>query len=343
VGTLTAMASETNLAMIVPAFLCIDVEHDDSFPQVGDQPWAGFEAAAELIDQVRQPLRDRSGVELLVTWFFKMDSVVERCFGRSDFAVRRHGHLVERLRTQGDAFGIHVHAHRWDEQRGIYSDYTAPWASHCVTVAADTFEGCFGERPQRCRFGGYFMPEAAVDTAIARGVEVDLTAEPGLGPMTDDPSFGHYSTAPSTDFRGYPRFPYRPSRNSAAVPAAYPGDGRPLIEIPLTTYDYHTALSSIRRRFADRVRSRQHQALPLNPWKPWPDPKTYWDLVERSMDEGPVPYVALAARTDAPASATAQRLRRLLQHLPHHPIAARIQFVDPLTFARRFSANEQPQ
>jgi len=39
-------------------------------------------------------------------------------------------------------------------------------------------------------------------------------------------------------------------------------------------------------------RSRQH--LPLNPWKAWRDPKTYWDLEARAADEGPVRYFAFA-------------------------------------------------
>jgi hypothetical protein len=35
-------------------------------------------------------------------------------------------------------------------------------------------------------------------------------------------------------------------------------------------------------------------------------------------------------RTDAPGSVTHERIRELLEHLPNHPIAARLQFVDPL-------------
>jgi hypothetical protein len=328
--------------MMVPTFLCIDVEHDDFSPQVGDQPWEGFGATVELMGKLRD--RVRSGVELRPTWFFRMDPGVEHVNGRSDFVVHRHGDLVERLQSRGDCFGIHVHAHRWHEVHGIYSDYTdAAWVTHCVMTAADTFERCFGEPARRSRHGGYFMPEGAVDAAIAKGVEVDLTPEPGLGPRSDDLSFGQFATGPSTDFRGYPRFPYRPSRADAGVPAAGAADGRPLIEIPLTTYDYVTALSSIPRRVARRLMSRPKRALPLNPWKKWPDPKTYWDLVERSIDEGPVPYVAIALRTDLPGSGPAERVRQLLEHLPQHSIAGRLEFVDPLVYSRSVPHDEQPR
>jgi hypothetical protein len=322
------------IRMLTPAFLCIDVEHDEHYPQEGDEPWVGFEAIAALIDELRDPLAACSGAEFHPTWFFRMDPLVERCFGRRDFAVHRHRELVDRLQSQGDALGIHVHAHQWDELHGIYSDYTGAWASECVNASADTFEACFEEPPRRCRFGGYFLPEEAVDTAVARGVEVDLTAEPGLGPKTDDPSFGHYTTAPSTDFRDYPRFPYRPSLASVAVPADDPADARPLVEIPLSTYDYEAGLTA--------TAPSSSGALPLNPWKEWPDAHTFWDLVERSMNEAPVSYVAIAARTDAPESEPAARLRLLLEHLPHHPIADRLEFTDPLRYARRFGPGEQP-
>ena len=74
------------------------------------------------------------------------------------------------------------------------------------------------------------------------------------------------------------------------------------------------------------ARPRRH--LPLNPWKA--GPKIYWDLVGQAADNQPACYFALAIRTDTPGSVTQERYRQLLEYLPNHPVAKRLQFVDPL-------------
>jgi len=319
---------------MIPAFLCIDVEPDEHAPAINDLQWKGFASIVELVERLREPLAERSGTAPHPTWFFRMDPIVERCFGRLDFAVHRHRDLVEQISARGDYFGIHVHAIRWDEKRSVaYSDYAdIGWVRHCVTVAVDTFEQCFGERPKRSRQGGYFFPESVVDTLIEMGVAVDLTAEPGVRPKHHDPSFAAFSTAASTDFSAYPRHPYNPSRSDVGVPAANGADARPLVVIPLTSYDYETAVTPLYHRLVKRLLGRPRGTLPLNPWKPWPDPHTYWDLVSRAIDEGPLPYVAIAIRSDVPGSAPAERVRGILEYLPHHPIADRLGFIDPLNF-----------
>src|SRR5438477_12604415 len=126
------------MATMIPAFLCVDAEPDERSPVIGPRPWTGFESLVDFFEGLRSPLAERSGVEPHPTWFFRMDPIIERCFGRLDFAVDRHRDLVELLSTRGDQFGIHVHAHRWDDERGLYSDYAdLAWASECVAVAAE--------------------------------------------------------------------------------------------------------------------------------------------------------------------------------------------------------------
>ena len=53
--------------------------------------------------------------------------------------------------------------------------------------------------------------------------------------------------------------------------------------------------------------------------------------MERAADEGPARYIAFAVRTDATASQTHRHARAVLDHLPRHPIARRLRFVDPLS------------
>lgn len=316
----------------IPAVWRIDVEPDEHQPEVRQKPWEGFVSIATLVEELRERLASRSGHAVHPTWFLRLDPDIERCFGQVDFVVRRHTELFDRLIGHKDALGIHVHPHRWDEERSVaFSDHADDaWTTRCLTVAAEAFAHCFGEPVRRSSQGGYFLTETVLDAAIAAGVEVDVTAEPGLPPKTADPSFGAYASAPSGDFRGCPRRPYYPSRDRLMAPASSLADGRPILIVPLTAYDYQTALQSWPRRVAKSLLGRPRDHLPLNPWKAWPSPKTYWDLVAQAADDQPARYFAFAMRTDAPGSVTHEMIRRLLEHLPHHPIAERLRFVDPL-------------
>jgi hypothetical protein len=262
-----------------------------------------------------------------------MDPDIERNFGRVDSVVDRHAEIFDRLTAREDPLGIHVHHYRWNAEKDVaFSDHAdTSWTKHCLTVASAAFREAFGAPVRRSSHGGYFLTEALVDAAVELGIGVDLTVEPGLAPIVADPSFGAYATAPSADFVTCPRRPYYPSRRSLRVPAASPADSRPLLIVPLTAYDYQTALRPWHREAAHRLLNRRQQHLPLNVWKRWPSPRIYWDLVARAADEQPACYFACAMRTDAPASDKHKTVRDLLAYLPDHPIAERLQFVDPLS------------
>lgn len=293
---------------------------------------------AALVRVLRQRLADRSGVAGHPTWLLRLDPEIERSYGRADFVVNRYRGLVDELRAHGDPFGIHVHYYRWDDcKQVVYSDHAdVGWINHCFDVAANTFERWFGEPVRRSSQGGYFLHDAVVDRAVAAGIEVDVTAEPGLPASSDDVSFGGYATAPSPDFRDFPRRPYYPSNTAVGTPASSSETARPILIVPLTAYDYRTPWH---RRLAKRVLRRPRHHLPLNPFKPWSHPRIYWDLVERAADEGPARYIAFAVRTDAADSANHHRARTLLEYLPSHPIAQRLRFVDPLSPEIRALAN----
>jgi len=316
----------------IPAVWRIDVEPDEHQPRQSPKGWAGFAAMAEAVDRLRPRLEERAGAPVHPTWFFRLDPDIGRCFGRTDFVLDRHGDVVERLQRAGDPVGIHVHAHRWDAERQVvYSDYADPtWPTHCLEVCADAFARRFGEPVRRASQGGYLLTEALVDDCVRLGIEVDVTVEPGLPPKTHDSSFGVSASAPSTDFRAYPRRPYYPSRRAAGEPAATACCARPMLVVPLNAYDFTTGLASWPRRLIKRLRGRPRRHLPLNPWRSWPSPRAYWDLVARAVAEQPVPYVALAIRTDAAESVTHRRAQALMDALPDHPLATRLRFVDPL-------------
>jgi len=317
---------------LIPAIWRIDIEPDE-FPSAAASSWSGFVAMVTLLRELRQRLADRLGLDGHPTWFVRFDPDLERSEGRVDAVVDKHRGLIDELLAQDDSFGIHVHYHRWDERQHVpFSDHAdMEWITHCFDVSAATFAQCFGEPVRRSSQGGYFLHERVVERAIAAGVEVDVTVEPGLPAKAADPSLGDYATAPTSDFRSFPRQPYYPSRAALSVPAPSRAAARPILIVPLTAYDYETALTPWRRRMVKRVLDRSRRHLPLNPWKAWRDPKTYWDLVAQAADEGPVRYFAFAIRTDGLDSLSHRRARALLEYLPSHPLARRLHFIDPLS------------
>jgi len=316
----------------IPAVWRIDIEPDDFQPGSESARWDGFVTMAKLLEQLRGPLGDRSGVPVHPTWFIRLDPDIERCFGRTDFIVHRNREDIDRLLAHGDPMGIHTHFYRWDaERQHSYTDVADDaWAIECLDVGAQTFEQCFGEPVRRSSQGGYFMSDQIVERSINLGIAVDVTVEPGRPATIADASLGQYATAGSPSFVGFPRHPYFPSRAALSTPARSADDARRMLFVPLTSYDYKTALAPWRQRVKKRLRGQTGSPLPLNPWKVWPDPHTYWDLVARAADEGPARYVALAVRTDGPDSEPHRRVRSLLEYLPTHPISKRLCFVDPL-------------
>ena len=64
---------------------------------------------------------------------------------------------------------------------------------------------------------------------LDHGIEVDVTVKPGLEELHRGETFGAYATAPSTDFRDYPRRPYYPSRSGLDRPAISADEARPML------------------------------------------------------------------------------------------------------------------
>ena len=173
----------------IPTVWRIDVEPDDFQPDVKEQPWDGFVSMVKLVEGLRNRLADRSVRAVHPTWFIRLDPDIERCFGRHDYVVQRHGEEFAHLTHHQDPLGIHVHAHRWDAERSVaFSDYADNvWTTQCLTIAAEIFAQCFGEPVRRSSQGGYFLTEKILDTAIALGIKVDVTPEPGLDAKINGP------------------------------------------------------------------------------------------------------------------------------------------------------------
>jgi hypothetical protein len=310
--------------------LRIDVEPDEQQPGVGERPWDGFLAMFDMVETLRRRLSDATGHAVRPTWLIRLDPDIERAFGRTDFPVRRHQDLFNRILKHADVLGIHVHALRWNAEKGVvFSDYAdEAWPAECLQVAASTFHSCFGAPPRAVSFGGYFMRESVLDTVVELGIRAEITVEPGLKAKREDPSFGAYSTAPSGNFVRCPRLPYYPSRMAFDTPATAAEEVRPLLMVPLTSSDPRMIFKRWYRRL---VRRQPPGYEPLNPWKMWSSAQRFWDVAQRAVGELRAPYLAFALRTEARNTDAHRRVSELFDYLPRHPIAKRLRIVGPLS------------
>jgi hypothetical protein len=319
----------------IPAFLSIDVEPDGfQYPNLA---WTGFESLQGLVARMRSELAAVSGVTPRFSWYLRMDPQVTEVHGRPDYLAVAYADVLARLEREGDVFGSHVHPLRWSPDRECWVHEFADddWTEHCIESSFEAFAKAFGDPPARHRYGGGgFIDNCVVASLDEHGVRLDLTLEPGipshpLAAMHDARTGIDASprTAPMTNCRRVPRRPYQPSRDDFRRVGG--GDRRRLVLVPLSStrlrYDrpwWRQAAGTVKRG------SRPLHVMRMHNWHR--SPKAFWDCAAQHLRVSARPYLSLAIRTDAPGSGSATRVRALLEHLPRHPIARRLCFVDPL-------------
>jgi len=322
----------------IPAFFHVDVEPDGF--QTGPEEalcWPGYEGIFEFVRDWRRALAAVSPGPPRFGWYFRMDPQVAALCGRADHAVRAFPERLAELRRAGDHFGAHCHPLRWSEERGAWVHEVADsaWLRECTRSTLRAFEASMGERARRFRCGACVFHDAIFDVLEEEGVEVDTSLEPlaswGLhqeavhcGSDTS-PIEGAY-----LDCSRAPCVPYRPDPTDFRRPGR--ADARRLALVPVTTAPRKLPPSSLRRLWK-RLRGRPARPAPhasLYPFAEGPGPRRFWDLAAHALEGMERPYLSLAVRTDAPDSASARRIRAVLSALPHHPLARRLRFGDPL-------------
>lgn len=295
-------------------------------------------------------LVDRTGRRPVVGWYVRMDPQITEVYGRADHAVHAFPGLVAACRDRGDHFGLHVHPVRratddtpstpGADAAGWVHDYADPATVVRATEhAADAFAAALGAPPRRHRCGLGAMGEPMLATLDRLGIDVDLSMERSRGDLAEVRSGIDVSpvVGRTADCTAAPRAAYRP-RIGEFAPAPDPGTpagpapdapGRRVAVIPLTTTTW-------RRRprrpvpLVRRALGRRPGPQVMFPNQPWPSPRRFWDLAQREADRMDRPYLSFAIRTDRPDSVPSRRAAALLRALPDHPIARRLDLVDPL-------------
>jgi hypothetical protein len=223
----------------------------------------------------------------------------------------------------GDYFGVHSHPIRWSEAHGrwVHDFDDAHWVAHSVRSALEAFERGDGERARRYRCGAGFLSKEMFEVLDECGVDLELAMEPVAGwglwsrevPSGVDasPMVGAY-----TDLSGTPRVPYGPARHDFRVRAS--DDGRNVLAVPVTTVTVKPSPDA-----APEVRV-------LYPALADGSAASFWDHAAAEIETMDKPYVSIGIRTDAADVALTACVRQVLEALAEHPIADRLELVDPI-------------
>jgi len=326
----------------IPAFLSFDVE-PDGFQAPTGRGWSGAERLVEWIPALREQLATVSGEVPLFGWYLRMDPQITSLYGDAAFAAHEFGGRPDGIAGGGDVLGLHVHPLRWSEdaQSWVHDCEDRAWMTECIESSVAAFTECYGEAPVRYRHGAGVLTNHVFDTVDRLRFRVDLSLEPVAGwalhslwvasGVDRSPLRGN-----AVDCSSAPLEMYRPS--AADFLADGGSTGRDLVMFPMSVTRWHPR-ESLRRRVGRRVRQgskapdRPPRSQMLYPSQPWPSPSFFWDLVDRQLASMERPHLSLGIRTDAPSSLEAQRAFAVLDALPKHPLAKRLQFVDPIAVA----------
>lgn len=277
----------------------------------------GFAACIDWLEELRPRFEDVTGRPVNFSWFIRMDPQIEAFGGRPDALALAAYPDLDRLRSRGDAIGLHTHAGRWDPERGEWIvDHGDPdWVAHCIRTGFDAYPRVFGEACRIHRFGDRWESPAALDLLASLGAVVDLTREPGK-PSTPRVDLTAAATGEIPSSLHVPSVPTRHRRSD-------------MWQLPLSAGDPGRALS-LPIRLARRIRfAGQTLRRPLTIYRSYRSPDAYWDVMERVIEDLPVPYAALVVRSDLPLQPQIAYARPIMKALVKRPFARRLRFTDP--------------
>jgi hypothetical protein len=290
-----------------PLLLCIDVEPDPRLVERDNPaPWRGFERFVAELPNLRDRLEAVGARAPRFTWFLRMDPQIADTWGSAAWVNDEYGEALRALQEQGDELGLHMHTWRWEDTAGAWvADREDPeWIEHCMTMALDAFEASFGRRCRAHRGGDRQLSPEMLSVLVARGVEVDLTVEPGLPPAGALAPEEH-ARGTTPDYREAPTQPYRFGSASDFL-SPDPRGGAPLM-IPLLAAP-------------DGNGGRAPLYL-------WTEPATFASRLDALLAQASPLALAFGIRTDLPLIPEWDWFIENLECLAAHPSLRRSRFV----------------
>ena len=221
---------------MIPVHFAVDLEPDARLPHDGDKSFDSAGVALETMAGMRRALEKATGAPVQFGWYIRMDRQITALYGDACAIAQRYWAGLETAAAAGDEIGLHVHCFEPQPEgwRVNYSD--DQYVAEITDEALETYAAFFGKSCRAVRMGDMWTNDACQRHLASRGVEYDLSLEPGMRPraIADNyPGAGGKGDRPS--MLGAPLKPFRPFEGDAQCGGMW--------EIPLASYRRRDFLS----------------------------------------------------------------------------------------------------
>ena len=220
----------------IPIHFGIDLEPDESLPEIGNAPFDSIGVAFRDMFARRAEIESCTGALVHYGWYVRMDSHIEKLYGDRAAIADRYKRELTQAAEAGDEIGLHIHVMEKPEGgvwRANYADEAR--TEDEIEKSIECFTEFFGHKPQSARMGDMWARQNCVEKFEELGVRYDLSLECGLRAQ----GFGRLY--PGTNSKGVrkslltmPVAPYRPARAEFRQ-AAEKSDAYNLWMIPLSS------------------------------------------------------------------------------------------------------------
>ncbi|MDP8223989.1 MAG: GNAT family N-acetyltransferase [Candidatus Lernaella stagnicola] len=201
------------------------------FDQPGPLTWRGLREGVPRLRSELHGLRDHQGRELPILWVLRADEQIAACHGDPGWQLQEFADLWTELQDAGHEIGWHPHHWRWSDEHDCWYQETRDTAWQRANLERGA--AAFDTPPRFARMGWYAMNDATMQAMRDLGVEMDLSAMPGLRhPGGVDKRGTHF--AGEYDWSRCRHGAYRPHAADYQSHAVRPSG---LIEMPLTTIE----------------------------------------------------------------------------------------------------------
>jgi hypothetical protein len=176
-------------------------------------------------------LTDVDGKRPIVIWLLRVDHQINVMQGAYNSILTEHKDFLESLEKAGDELGWHPHFWQFDENKSAwFQNYKdTDWQKKMLREASASFQEIFPGRIKTARTGWTYHNNCTMKTFGELGVEVDISALPG---MKCPPDGKQRTISNFYDWYDSPIEPYYPSIEDYRRPAANGEKSCTVLEIP---------------------------------------------------------------------------------------------------------------
>jgi hypothetical protein len=179
-------------------------------------------------------LLDSDGKQPIVVWLMRVDFQIKVEMGSYNGVLVEHKDFLENLERDGDEIGWHPHFWKYDEEKSVWFQnyYDTDWQKNMLHEAHAAFMEIFPGRAKTARTGWTYHNNVTIQTFGELGVEVDISAFPGMKIPADNKQ---RAISNFYDWYNTPIEPYYPSTEDYRRPATNNEQSCKVLEIPNLT------------------------------------------------------------------------------------------------------------